>query len=151
MTPSPTIRKMVGYKSNRKRFEEGNVRIIDRTLRAMATFIVAGSNVARVIRQLPNFKPASLGKTPPTGPYKMGTLDNRVVIHDPFMTDYSGAPGTGANRYIMGYKGDSFLTAGFVYAPYGILMGLHRVTDVENSVNCWKLRSISKYEAKKAA
>jgi len=96
------------------RFEEGNVNIIKKTLRANATFIVAGNNVARVIRQLPNFKPASVGKTPPTGPYKMGTLDNRIVIHDPFLSS--------DDRYIMGYKGDSFLTAGFVYAPYIPLM-----------------------------
>lgn len=92
------------------RVEQGNVNIIERTLRGMATFIVAGNNVARVIRQLPNFKPASVGKTPPTGPYKMGMLDNRVVIHDPFLSN--------SNRYIMGYKGDSFLLSGFAYCPY---------------------------------
>jgi len=124
------------------RFENGNNNIINKTLRGMATFIVAGNNVARVIRQLSRFKPASLGKTPPTGPYKMGTLDNRVVIHDPFLSNQ--------NRYIMGYKGDSFLQAGFVYAPYPD-MGLYAVMHIENPLDCWKLRSISKYEAKKAA
>lgn len=95
------------------RFEEGNVNIISKTLRAVATFIIVGNNVARVLRQLPNFKPAALGKTPPTGPYKMGELDNRIVIHDPFLADYGA--NTGANRYIMGYKGDSFLTAGLTF------------------------------------
>jgi hypothetical protein len=102
------------------RIEEGNNNIIEKTLRAMATFIVAGSNVIRVLRQLPNFKPASLGKTPPTGPYKAGTLDGRVVIHDPFLKNITvdGTAILGTNRYIMGYKGDNFLMSGFIHAPY---------------------------------
>jgi hypothetical protein len=106
------------------RFEEGNVNIISKTLRAMATFIIAGNNVARVIKQLPNFKSASTGKTPPTGPYKLGTLDDRAVYHDPFLSDYTidGSTVTGPNRYLMGYKGDSFLMAGFAFCPYIPLM-----------------------------
>ncbi len=129
------------------RFEEGNVNIISKTLRAVATFIIVGNNVARVVRQLPNFKPAALGKTPPTGPYKMGELDNRIVIHDPFLADYGS--NLGANRYIMGYKGDSYLTAGFAYCPWN--SRLHSETNVENSVNCGKIWSISRYDAKMAA
>jgi hypothetical protein len=106
------------------RFEMGNVNIINKTLRAVATFIVAGNNVARVIRQLPNFKATATGKTPPTGPYKLGMLDNRAVIHDPFMgtKKVNSVSTTGSNRYIMGYKGDSFLMSGFVYSPYIPLM-----------------------------
>jgi len=58
----------------------------------------------------PDFVPvAGLGKTPPTGPHKIGELDGRVVIQNPFMTkDY----------YTMGFKGDNYLMAGFIYAPY---------------------------------
>lgn len=112
------------------RFEQGNVLIINKTLRAVATFIVCGSNVMRVVRQLPNFKATAMGKTPPTGPYKAGTLDNRVVIHDPFLGTrgtYAGTGDTttavtGSNRYIMGYKGDSFIMSGFIYSPYIPLM-----------------------------
>ena len=64
-----------------------------------------------VIRQLePHFKPdASLGKVTPTGPIVIGTLDGRLVVQDPFLP---------TNRIYLGYKGDSYLMAGFIYAPY---------------------------------
>lgn len=103
------------------RFEEGNNNIIAKTLRGMASFMVLGNNVARVIKQLPQFQAiANLNKTPPTGPYKIGTLDGRVLIQDPLLLDrtISGSTVLGVNRYIMGWRGDNFLMAGFVYAPY---------------------------------
>lgn len=103
------------------RIEEGNNNIIVKTLRGMASFIVAGNNVARVIKQLPQFQGvANLNKTPPTGPYKIGTLDGRTIIHDPLLLNRTidGSTVTGANRYIMGWRGDNFLMAGMIYAPY---------------------------------
>jgi len=103
------------------RFEEGNNNIISKTLRGMASFIVAGNNVARVIKQLPQFNGVSnLNKTPPTGPYKIGDLDGRTIIQNPLLLDrtISAATVSGTNRYIMGWRGDNFLMAGFVYAPY---------------------------------
>jgi hypothetical protein len=103
------------------RIEEGNNNIIAATLRALASYIVAGNNVARVIKQLPQFQPvANLNKTPPTGPYKIGTLDGRTVIQDPLLLDrsISGSTVSGTNRYILGWRGDNFLMAGFIYAPY---------------------------------
>lgn len=104
------------------RIEEGNNNIIDKTLRGLASFIVCGSNVARVIKQLPAFSAvASLNKTPPTGPYKIGTMDGRTIIHDPLLlnrTPDGGSEILGTNRYILGWRGDNFLMAGFVYAPY---------------------------------
>jgi hypothetical protein len=123
------------------RIEEGNNNIITKTLRGMASFIVAGNNVARVIKQLPQFQGvANLNKTPPTVPYKIFTLDGRKIIHDPLLLNLTidGSTVTGANRYVMGWRGDNFLMAGMVYAPW--ITRLHRVTDVENSVNCRDLR-----------
>ena len=77
----------------------------------MATYMVVGNNVARVIRQLePHFKPdPGLGKSVPTGPHVLGTLDGRLVIQDPFYP---------TNRFVLGFKGDNYLFAGFIYAPY---------------------------------
>lgn len=91
--------------------EKGSNAIFAKTLRGMASFILAGNNVARVIRQLePHFKPApGLGSTVPTGPFELGTLDGRLVIQDPFLP---------TNQYTLGFKGDSYLFAGFIYAPY---------------------------------
>ena len=93
------------------RFEEGSNNIFEKTKRAVATFIVCGNNVARVLRQLsPDFKPAAgLGKTPPTGPMKIGELDGRTIIQNPFKKK---------NYYTMGYRGDNYLMAGFIYCPY---------------------------------
>jgi hypothetical protein len=91
--------------------EKGSNNIFSKTLRAMANFIICGNTAARVIRQLePHFKPiAGLENISPTGPIELGTLDGRIVIQDPFLDP---------NKYYLGYKGDSFLMAGFIYAPY---------------------------------
>jgi len=93
------------------RMYEGNTNIIKKTLRANATFIIAGLNVARVIQQLEgNFKPTGdMTKKPVSGPVKIGTLDGRDVILNPFKNDDS---------YTMGYRGDNYLMAGFVACPY---------------------------------
>lgn len=73
--------------------------------------MVVGNDASRLIRQLaPNFKAAAgLESMAPTGPYELGTLDGRIVIHDPMI---------GATEIIFGYKGDNYLQSGFVFAPY---------------------------------
>lgn len=123
------------------RLEYGSNNIFAKTLRAMATFIICGNNGARVIRQLePHFKPdSSLGKVAPTGPTVIGTLDGRLVIQDPFVS---------TNRIYLGFKGDSYLMAGFIYAPSNKNRRHYQVTDNENSVNCGNIRKISKYSLK---
>jgi len=91
--------------------EKGSNFIFAKTLRGMATFILCGNNVARVCKQLtPHFKAApGLDKQKPTGPMVIGTLDGRTVVQDPFLP---------INRYYLGFKGDSYLFSGFIYAPY---------------------------------
>ena len=93
------------------KLEVGNNNIISKTKRANANFIICGNNVARLIRQMEgHFVPASgLDKNIPTGPFELGTLNGRMVIQDPFMT---------TDRYIMGFRGDNYLFAGAIYAPY---------------------------------
>ena len=89
----------------------GSNLIFNKTLRAVGNFVVADNNTARIIRQLKgDFEPAGgLNTTAYTGPHKIGTILGITVIQDPFIP---------ANQYVMGYKGDSFLNSGFVYAPY---------------------------------
>ena len=113
------------------RFLEASNNIYNKTFRGFGNFIIAGNNVARVIRQLDGqFVPApGLDKTVPTGPIKLGTLNGLTVIQDPLMkaatsaqmtalgTTYS-ADTAGADRYVVGYRGDNYLFAGMVYAPY---------------------------------
>jgi len=74
----------------------------------VANFIHCGNNVARVIRQLDDFKPRGITDNP-TGPLVIGELKGRLVVQNPFKRlDY----------YTMGYRGPSYLYAGFIYAPY---------------------------------
>ena len=91
--------------------EKANVAIISKTLRAICNFLVVGNDASRLIRQLePHFKPAAgLDSLVPTGPYELGTLDGRLVIHDPLL---------GATEILFGFKGDNYLFAGFLFAPY---------------------------------
>ena len=91
--------------------EKANVNILSKTFRAICNFMVVGNDAARVIRQLdPHFKPAAgLDSLTPTGPYELGSLDGRLVIHDPLLD---------ADRIIFGYKGDNYLMSGFLFAPY---------------------------------
>jgi len=97
------------------RLNEGSNNIFTKTLRGVANFMVCGNNVARVVRQLTAeyFKPsANVGKQVPTGPINIGTIpsvNGMTVIQNPFMT---------TNDYVLGFKGDSYLYAGFIYCPY---------------------------------
>lgn len=92
--------------------EKGSNAIFAKTLRGIGNVLVVGNNVARLIRQFGKdfFTPAAgLDKAVPTGPIELGTFSGRLVIQDPFLT---------TSRYIMLFKGDSFLYSSFIYAPY---------------------------------
>lgn len=110
------------------RFESGSNNIFAKTLRGVATYILCGNDVARVIKQLPDFKEASAPKVP-TGPMNIGTIGGRTVIQDPFMT---------STRYVMGYKGDNFLMGSFAYCPSNVRR--FQVTGSVNFLNCRNLR-----------
>ena len=75
----------------------------------MATFIHCGNNVARVIRQLNGFKARGGATNIPTGPMVIGDINGRVVVQNPFKD---------SNYYTMGFRGPSYLYAGFIYCPY---------------------------------
>jgi hypothetical protein len=93
------------------RIQEGSNAIFEKTKRGTASFMVCGNNVARVIKQLgkDHFTPAPFVKQP-TGPIKIGVLDNQVtIIQNPFKS---------TNRYTLGFRGPDYLNAGFIYAPY---------------------------------
>jgi hypothetical protein len=93
-----------------KYVELGSNAIFAKTLRGMASYLVVGNNAAAVLKQIgDHFKPnASAGKVM-TGPTLIGELDGRPVVQDPFIA---------TGRVYLGYKGDNFLEAGFVVAPY---------------------------------
>jgi len=91
---------------------KGAANIFAKTLRATGNVIVGGVNFCAMLEILTNngFKPAlAVGTRPPAGPYVFGTLDNRTVICNPFYD---------ANTYVVLFRGDSYLFAGLVYAPF---------------------------------
>lgn len=139
----PWLWKKVEFKD---RIEQGSNNIFEATKRGVASWIHCGNDVARVIRQLTDsgFKPrAGWTGAAPTGPMVIGDLDGRPVVQNPFKAK---------NYYTLGFRGPSYLYAGFIYCPYIPSERRHcQVTDNENSVNCGNIRRISNYQLRKAA
>jgi hypothetical protein len=77
------------------------------TRRGTGNFVVCGTNVANVIESLYGFRPQAVAGN---GVVFVGTLQGRWSIYkDPYMD---------ADTFLVGWKGSSFLEAGYVYAPY---------------------------------
>jgi hypothetical protein len=105
---------------------EGSNRIFSRTRRGAANFIVCDVNTANIIETLPSFA-FDAGAADAVGVVYIGTLNNKWKVYkDPYLASFvsrhgSGiAPGGKTQRgtFLMGYKGQSFIDAGYVYAPY---------------------------------
>lgn len=81
--------------------------IFKMTRRAAGNFLVGGIEVANLIEALPGFQPTNIVGN---GVVKIGNLKGQFDVYkDPYMT---------TTQYVMGYKGPSFLDAGYVFAPY---------------------------------
>lgn len=108
-------------------------RIHKNSLRGPANFLVTSPDVSAIIEQLethgdfrpvvaaPNSDTTAPVEAPHTfGVYKVGTLSSKYVLYkDPFFPT-SGSPGSGsgAGDLLVGYKGNTFIDAGYVWAPY---------------------------------
>lgn len=91
-------------------FTEMSNKIFTSTKRVGANFIVAGINVCNIVETLPEFAAENLGTKSINGPHLVGTLAGKWKVYkNPFYND---------NNFVLGYKGNSWLDAGFVYAPY---------------------------------
>lgn len=75
--------------------------------KAWGNFIVVGTNFATVLESLPQF--ASAERPAAEGVVFTGTLGAFRIYKDPWLTKSTG---------IMGFKGDNWLKAGYVYTPY---------------------------------
>lgn len=84
------------------------------TRRGSPNWIVMGLEVSSVVESLPTFK-ASDEMSTPNGVVPAGVLHSRWRCYkDPYNIDNSA----GGKNFLVGYKGMSFLEAGYVYAPY---------------------------------
>ena len=80
------------------------------TKRVGANFLVAGVNVCTIIETLPEFVPETLGSRVINGPHLIGTLAGKWKVYkNPFYNE---------DNFLLGYKGNTWLDAGYVYAPY---------------------------------
>lgn len=85
-------------------------KIFTATKRTGANFVVGGVNFCTIIETLPEFVSAGLAGGQINGPHFIGTLAGKWRIYkNPFY-----AP----DVFLLGYKGASYLDAGYVYAPY---------------------------------
>ena len=85
-----------------------------RNLRGGANFIVTSPEVSTVFEAINSFRPSVAGAADEVsyslGMENVGTLNNRFTVYkDPYFP---------ANKILLGYKGNSFLETGYVYAPY---------------------------------
>lgn len=84
--------------------------IFQETRRAVGNYIITGKRGADVLESIgaPRYESADIGTV--NGPHFAGTLDNKWKVYK--------NPYYGEEDYLVGYKGDLFLDAGYVYAPY---------------------------------
>jgi hypothetical protein len=85
-----------------------------RNLRGGANFIVTSPEISTIFEAINAFRPSVAGAadevTYSLGMENVGTLNNRFTVYkDPYFP---------ANQMLLGYKGNSFLETGYVYAPY---------------------------------
>lgn len=84
--------------------------IFQATKRASGNFIVVGKTGADILESLGAPRFVGNGVSAPVGPHFAGTLDNKWKVYkNPYFA---------RDEYLVGYKGDLFLDAGYVYAPY---------------------------------
>lgn len=133
-SPVPAYHTQVDhYRNIITEITRGSNRIHKNSLRGPANFLVTSPDVSSLIEQLethgdfrpvvaaPNSDTLAPVEAPHTfGVYKVGTLSSKYVLYkDPFFT-VNGTPGSGSANgdILLGYKGNTFIDAGYVWAPY---------------------------------
>jgi len=106
--PAPAA---VSYNDHKQTFIdaliEGSNLIFRATRRGTGNFVVCGTNVSNVVESLYGFRPQAVAGN---GVVFIGTLQGRWSIYkDPYLD---------ADTFLLGWKGTSFLEAGYVFAPY---------------------------------
>jgi len=111
LTPSsPMIRQVDWNEQILSFFVDQSNAIYDKTRRAYGNVIIAGRDVCNVIESLPETYWRAGGGAIQSGPHKIGTLGGKftVIKNFSFKTE----------AYVMGYKSENYLDAGYVWAPY---------------------------------
>lgn len=89
---------------------QGSFDIYASTKRGTGTWLVAGTQFAKVIESLDQFESAVTPGQEIVGPYFAGVLSKRWKVYV--------SPDIPAKKLIQGYLGDTYLKSGYVFAPY---------------------------------
>lgn len=117
------------YSSIMIRVTELSNTILRKNLRSGANFIVTSPDVCSILENLTMWRPV-LDMTDPSavkfsmGIEKAGSLGNRFTVYK--------VPTFFRNKMLIGYKGDEWLSTGYVYAPYIPLIVTPTVYDPKN-------------------
>lgn len=98
-----------------------------RNLRAGANFLVTSPDVCTILESLVQWRPEMTGDAAETkfsmGVEKAGSVSRFTVYKAPFFY---------RNKVLVGYKGDEWLSTGYVYAPYIPLIVTPTIYDPDN-------------------
>ncbi len=110
-SPYTNVGKWEYYKELIFTLEEGSEAIFQATKRGIGNFIVTGKDLMSVLVGLDDFESAIGPNTqPPSGPHRRGVFRGRWVVYsNPFYP---------ADKFLLGWKGEGWMNAGAVYAPY---------------------------------
>ena len=116
VTPDAGIPYFTHQMALMKTLQSGSNMIFQATRRGFGNWIVCGVDAATILESHPLFE--SSGNVNGPGVVFAGTLANKwKVFKNPFLTNT--ASGTfGSKNFIIGYKGNNFYDAGYVYAPW---------------------------------
>lgn len=107
MTPTAQVLSIQDYYDSFSiKLNEGANKIYQKTRRVRPNYVLVGTDVATIIQANRIFKPSA--ETSAKGPYFAGTLGALKVYVNP---DFD------PKAWVLGYKGESLLDAGFIYAP----------------------------------
>ena len=95
------------YNSFKVCLDKAANKVYQETRKVRPNWILCGTNVLTVIENCDAFKGSNA--TDLKGPYMAGTFSTYKVFVSPDLDP---------NAYVLGYKGDTLLDAGYVYAPY---------------------------------
>ena len=105
------VSKQEHYDGFIHKINQSSNQIYTSTRMVAGNFIIAGINAASIIEGMGKFESAGMDANGSfSGPYVCGTLDNRFTVIK--------NPSYGANDYVVGHKGQGYLYAGYVWAPY---------------------------------
>ncbi|QQO97357.1 major capsid protein [Maribacter phage Colly_1] len=105
-------------------FQRQSNQIYKNTHMAEGTFIITGLDAATIIETLPSYrriaKSSDSGKS---GPYVAGEVGDYLHVKNPYYLD---------TEWVMGSKGNSVFSTGFILAPYSGLMVTPPATDAND-------------------